>query len=72
MVVALTDTASSLGGMVALFVATLATSIQFNWRIAFWISSAIALAGTIAGLPFVKLQILLFSKIQNQRKIKPG
>jgi MFS transporter, MHS family, proline/betaine transporter len=48
MVVALTDTASSLGGMVALLVATLATSIQFNWRIAFWIGSAIALAGTIA------------------------
>ncbi len=43
MVVALTDTASSLGGMVALFVATLATSIQFNWRIAFWIGSAIDL-----------------------------
>ena len=47
-VVALTDTASSLGGMVALLVATLATSIQFNWRIVFWIGSAIALAGTMA------------------------
>ncbi|MEI6628265.1 MAG: MFS transporter [Alphaproteobacteria bacterium] len=47
-VVALTDTASSLGGMVALLVATLATSIQFKWRIVFWIGSAIALAGTIA------------------------
>jgi hypothetical protein len=48
MVVALTDTASSFGGMVALFVATLATSVQFNWRIAFWVGSAIALAGTMA------------------------
>ncbi len=47
-IVALTDTASSLGGMVALLVATLATSIQFNWRSVFWIGSAIALAETMA------------------------
>jgi len=37
-----------LGGMVALGVATLATSYSLNWRIAFWIGAGIAIVGSFA------------------------
>ena len=77
-VVALTDTASSLGGMIALLVATLATSIEFNWRIAFWVGSAIALAGTIARTKLRETPEFIASKNQirsknlvNENHLKP-
>lgn len=69
-VVALTDTASSLGGMIALLIATLATSVQFNWRIAFWIGSAIALAGTIARTKLRETPEFIASKASDSRKRK--
>ncbi len=67
-VVALTDTASSLGGMVALFVAALSTSIQFNWRIAFWIGSAIALAGSVARTKLRETPDFIVFKNSNSKK----
>ena len=48
--VAFLDTASSFGGVMALFVATIATSSTsaFNWRIAFWIGAGLAVVGSVA------------------------
>jgi ferredoxin len=40
--------ASILGGTFALAVASLSTSLGFNWRIAFWIGAGIALIGAVA------------------------
>jgi MFS family permease len=40
--------ASATGAVFALGVATLVTSIGFNWRIAFWIGACIAVIGSIA------------------------
>ena len=67
-VVALTDTASSLGGMVALFIAALATSIQFNWRMAFWIGSVIAIAGTMARTRLRETPDFIFFKNLKSKK----
>lgn len=39
---------SALGGFSALGIATLATSLNFNWRIAFWIGTVVALIGIVA------------------------
>ena len=39
---------STLGGFVALGVATLAVSINFNWRIAFWVGAVVAVIGVLA------------------------
>lgn len=41
-------TASKIGTMVALGIATLATSYGFNWRYAFWIGAGIAVVGAFA------------------------
>jgi len=38
----------TLGGTVALFVANLAISYAFNWRVAFWIGAVVAFVGTFA------------------------
>ena len=40
--------AAALGSVFALGVATLVTTVGFNWRIAFWIGAGIALVGSIA------------------------
>ena len=47
-VVSLVAFASALGTTVALLIASLFTSFEFNWRIAFWIGAAIAVVGSIA------------------------
>ncbi|MFP3017583.1 MAG: MFS transporter [Candidatus Tisiphia sp.] len=39
---------STLGGVVALGIASLVTSYGFNWRIAFWMGASVALTGTVA------------------------
>jgi MHS family proline/betaine transporter-like MFS transporter len=39
---------ATLGGVVALGIASLVTSYGFNWRIAFWMGASVALAGTVA------------------------
>jgi len=46
--VAILESCSVLGGFGALCIATLVTSYEFNWRIAFWIGAGIALVGAIA------------------------
>ncbi len=40
--------AANMGSMVALGISFLATSLLFNWRIAFWVGAAIALIGSVA------------------------
>jgi len=40
--------AGSLGSVAALGIASLVTTVGFNWRIAFWIGAGIALVGSIA------------------------
>jgi len=40
--------ASTIGSMIALAVATLATSAGFNWRLAFWFGVVIAVVGVVA------------------------
>jgi len=47
-IVALIDTASSFGGMMALLMATFVTTAGIDWRIAFWIGAMIALVGSVA------------------------
>lgn len=46
--VSMITVASSLGAVAALGVATLVTTVGFNWRIAFWIGAGIAVIGSIA------------------------
>jgi len=48
LVVSLIPVFSTLGGVVALIVASLVTSRGFNWRLAFWIGAGIALIGSVA------------------------
>ncbi len=46
--VALIGIASALGAVASLGIATLVTSVEFNWRIAFWIGAGIAVVGSVA------------------------
>ena len=46
--VSLMSVAASLGAVVALGIATLVTTIGFNWRVAFWVGAGIAVIGSIA------------------------
>ncbi|WP_375332746.1 MFS transporter [Candidatus Tisiphia endosymbiont of Psammoecus bipunctatus] len=46
--VSLVSVFATLGGVVALGIASLVTSYGFNWRIAFWMGAGVALVGTIA------------------------
>ena len=39
---------STLGGFAALGIATLSTSVNFNWRMAFWFGAGVALIGIVA------------------------
>ncbi len=39
---------TTLGGVVALGIASLVTSYGFNWRIAFWMGAGVAMVGTVA------------------------
>ncbi len=47
-VVALIDAFGAIGSATALDIASIVTSFELNWRIAFWIGAAIALIGVIA------------------------
>ncbi len=47
-IVLMTSVSGNLGGMMALGVATLVTSFGFNWRIAFWIGTIVAIIGATA------------------------
>ncbi len=47
-VVGLITCSATVGSLFALFIASLATTSGFNWRIAFWIGACIAVIGSIA------------------------
>jgi MFS family permease len=47
-IVASTSVFVSFGSFFALFIATLATTCVFNWRIAFWMGACVAVLGTFA------------------------
>ncbi len=47
-VVGLMGCAAAVGSFFALFIASLATTSGFNWRVAFWIGACVAVVGSIA------------------------
>jgi MFS family permease len=47
-VVGLMGCAAAVGSLFALFIASIATTSGFNWRIAFWIGACVAVVGSIA------------------------
>lgn len=68
-IVAFLVVAAELGGMVALGIATLATSYTLNWRIAFWIGAGIALVGSIARTRLRETPEFLEFKNQQMREV---
>lgn len=70
--VAFLDTASSFGGVMALFVATIATSSTsaFNWRIAFWIGAGLAVVGSVARTRLRETPEFLNGKRRIKRRIE--
>ncbi|CAK6506989.1 hypothetical protein [Rickettsia helvetica] len=46
--IAVIITASTVGGVAALGMATIVTNYSFNWRIAFWMGAVIAVIGLTA------------------------
>lgn len=46
--VAIIPTLATTGGMAALAVATMVTRYNYNWRLAFWVGSVVAIVGTLA------------------------
>jgi MFS family permease len=65
--VGLIGTASKIGTMVALGIATLATSYDFNWRYAFWVGAAIAIIGSYARTRLQETPA--FTEMQEQRQL---
>lgn len=66
--VALISVASTLGGMVALGVATVATSYSLNWRSAFWVGAVIAIIGSVARTRLRETPDFLEMKRQQMRE----
>jgi MFS family permease len=70
-IVASLDPVTALGGTVALGIAYLVTTLEYNWRIAFWIGGGIAVVGTIARTrlretpDFVDMKRRMYRAIQN-------
>lgn len=73
-IVSFISVASAVGSSAALGVAFLVTSIEFNWRIAFWIGAGVAMIGSIARVrlretpEFIKERSLK----QHERKTEPA
>ncbi|MCX7342822.1 MAG: MFS transporter [Proteobacteria bacterium] len=65
-IVASTSIFVSFGSFFALFIATLATSCVFNWRIAFWMGACVAVLGTFARTRLRETQDFICAK---KRKI---
>lgn len=68
--VAFIGVASDIGAMAALGISVLATTIGFNWRIAFWIGAAIAVVGSIARIRLRETPEFVHIKKLKQRKIE--
>jgi MFS family permease len=64
--VGLIGTASKIGTMVALGIATLSTSYGFNWRYAFWVGAAIAVIGAFVRTRLKETPAFLAMKEQKQ------
>jgi MFS family permease len=69
--------AASIGSMAALAIATLTTRFGFNWRIAFWIGSCIAVLGSVARTrlretpEFVDMKLKLKLSIEECERANP-
>ena len=68
--VAFIGVASDIGAMAALGISVLATSLGFNWRIAFWVGAAIAVVGSIARIRLRETPEFVHLKKIKQRKIE--
>jgi MHS family proline/betaine transporter-like MFS transporter len=68
-VVAFLVVAAEIGGMVALGIATLATSYSLNWRAAFWVGAVIAIVGAIARTRLRETPDFLKLKDQRRRRV---
>lgn len=66
--VGLISLACSLGGTVALGLATLVTSFYLNWRLAFWMGAGIALVGAVARTRLRETPDFLKMKRQKMRE----
>jgi MFS family permease len=68
-IVAFLVVAAEVGGMVALGIATLATSYSLNWRTAFWVGAIIAIVGAVARTRLRETPDFLELKSQRMREI---
>jgi len=65
--------ATQVGGMVALGIAALVTSIELNWRIAFWAGAGIAVVGSVARIrlretpEFTDMKLILQEKLKEHK-----
>jgi len=68
--VAFIGVASDIGAMTALGISVIATTLGFNWRIAFWVGAAIAVVGSIARIRLRETPEFVHLKKLKQRKIE--
>jgi MFS transporter, MHS family, proline/betaine transporter len=68
--VALTGVSAAFGSFFALFIASLATTSGFNWRIAFWIGACIAVVGSIARVRLRESSVFLEEKRKRKDNVK--
>jgi len=69
--VALITISSSLGGFVALAIASFTTTQGFNWRIAFWIGAIIAIVGAVARTRLRETAEFVDAKRQLKKSLEP-
>ncbi|MFV9936935.1 MAG: MFS transporter [Rickettsia endosymbiont of Haemaphysalis japonica] len=69
-IVLMTSVFANLGGMIALAIASLVTSFGFNWRIAFWIGTIVAIIGAVARTALRETPEFADAKRRLKRNIK--
>jgi MFS family permease len=69
-IVLMTSVFANLGGMIALAIASLVTSFGFNWRIAFWIGTIVAIIGAVARTALRETPEFADAKRRFKRNIK--
>ncbi|AFC73346.1 MFS transporter [Rickettsia montanensis] len=67
--VAMIATASTVGGVAALGIASIVTSYSFSWRIAFWMGAVIAVIGLTARTTLREIPVLADAKHQLQESL---
>lgn len=65
--VALLSFLAALGGTFALGISSLVTSFDFNWRLAFWIGSGVAIIGSVARTSLRETPEFVAAKLQTKR-----